>query len=106
MTRVRRPSPQATAVLLSLAEDRTAWSYGYELCQRLGIKPGTMYPILMQLADRGFLETGWENGPPPGRPPRHLYRLTGAGFQMAAELAEAERNAASLPRARLRTEGA
>lgn len=45
-----------------------------------------MYPILMRLADRGLLETSWETGQPGGRPRRHLYRLTGAGAALAAEL--------------------
>jgi PadR family transcriptional regulator, regulatory protein PadR len=36
---------------------------------------------------RGLLETSWESDPPAGRPPRHLYRLTGPGRAVAAELA-------------------
>lgn len=47
-----------------------------------------MYPILMRLADRGLLESSWEQDPPNGRPPRHLYRLTGAGMKQAAEIAK------------------
>ncbi|MDT3438829.1 PadR family transcriptional regulator [Pseudofrankia sp. BMG5.37] len=89
MTRTRRPSAQATAVVLALAEKPTAWRYGYELCQQLGIKPGSMYPILMRLTDRGLLETTWDTDVPPGRPPRHLYRLTGSGRVLATELAAA-----------------
>jgi PadR family transcriptional regulator, regulatory protein PadR len=99
VTRSRRPSPQTTAVLLALAEDPSTWRYGYELCQRLGLKAGSMYPILMRLADRGLLETAWETAAPPGRPPRHLYRLTGPGRALAAELAERAR---SQPAVRLR----
>jgi PadR family transcriptional regulator, regulatory protein PadR len=87
MTRSRRPSAQTTAVVLALAEQPTAWRYGYELCQQLGIKPGSMYPILMRLADRGLLETSWDTEVPAGRPPRHLYRLTGSGRALATELA-------------------
>jgi DNA-binding PadR family transcriptional regulator len=68
--------------------DPAAWRYGYDLCQELGLKAGSMYPILMRLADRGLLETTWEPGPPPGRPPRHLYRLTGSGLDLAAQLAD------------------
>jgi PadR family transcriptional regulator, regulatory protein PadR len=89
MTSSRRPSAQTTAVLLALAEEPTVWRYGYELCQQLGLKAGSMYPILMRLADRGLLETAWETDPPPGRPPRHLYRLTGTGVATARELATA-----------------
>jgi DNA-binding PadR family transcriptional regulator len=65
MTRVRRPSAQTTAVVLALAEQPTTWRYGNELCQRLDLKPGSMYPILMWLADRVLLETTWDAGAPP-----------------------------------------
>jgi PadR family transcriptional regulator len=87
VTRTRRPSAQTTAVVLALAEAPAAWRYGYELCQQLGLKAGSVYPILMRLADRGLLETAWEREPPAGRPPRHLYRLTGPGRSLAADLA-------------------
>jgi len=87
VTRSRRLSAQATAVVLALAESPAAWRYGYELCQQLDLKAGSMYPILIRLADRGLLETAWESDPPGGRPPRHLYRLTGPGRAMAADLA-------------------
>ena len=87
MTRTRRPSPQTIAVLRTLAEDPGRWRYGYDLCAELGIQAGSMYPILMRLADRGLLETSWEAEPAPGKPPRHLYRLTGAGRAYAASAA-------------------
>ena len=86
MGRKRRASPQTAAVLLALAEQGSDWSHGYELCGRLGLKAGTMYPILMRLADRGQVETAWEQEPPRGRPPRHLYRLSPAGAELAADL--------------------
>jgi PadR family transcriptional regulator, regulatory protein PadR len=99
VTRSRRLSAQATAVVLALAEEPAAWRYGYELCQALDLKAGSMYPILMRLADRGLLETTWESDPPAGRPPRHLYRLTGPGRTLAGELAAAaEESAAPAPR--------
>src|SRR5688572_8126680 len=96
MERLRRPSPQTVAVLLALADDPAAWRYGYDLCQELDLKAGTLYPILMRLADRGLLETAWEeweNDTPPGRPPRHMYRLTGNGCTMAVELKQMARRA-------------
>jgi PadR family transcriptional regulator len=89
VTRVRRPSAQTTAVVLALAEQPTAWRYGNELCQHLDLKPGSLYPILMWLADRDLLETAWEADVPAGRPPRHLYRLTGTGRALATDLAAA-----------------
>ena len=87
--RSRRPSRQTAAVVLALVEKRSAWRYGYDLCQQLDIKAGSLYPILVRLADRGMLESVWEKKPPAGRPPRHLYRLTGPGVAMAADLAKA-----------------
>ena len=81
----RRPSPQTIAVLTALSHDPHTWQYGYELGKDVGLAAGTLYPILMRLADRGLLEAGWETDAPPGRPPRHLYRLTAAGQRAAAE---------------------
>ena len=89
MTGTRRPSAQTTAVVLALAEQPATWRYGYALCQQLDLKAGSVYPILMRLADRGLLETTWESETSAGRPPRHLYRLTGPGRVLAAELAAA-----------------
>jgi len=93
MARNRRPSPETAEVVLALAEQGAEWSYGYDLCGRLGLKAGTMYPILMRLADRGQVETAWEMDAPRGRPPRHLYRLAPAGTELAAAL-RTERSAA------------
>jgi DNA-binding PadR family transcriptional regulator len=76
-------------VILALAERPTAWRHGYALCQQLDLKPGTIYPILVRLADRGLLETAWDTDVPTGRPPRHLYRLTGSGRALATDLAAA-----------------
>jgi PadR family transcriptional regulator PadR len=103
MARARRPSAQTTVVVLALADKPAAWRYGYELCQQLGLKPGSMYPILMRLADRGLLETTWDTDVPAGRPPRHLYRLTGPGRALAAELAAAP---ARRPDPKVRWQGA
>ena len=89
MTRVRQPSAQTAAVLQALAKDPGQWRYGYDLCAQLGVQAGSMYPILIRLADRGLLETSWETERVPGRPPRHLYRLTGTGRAYAASVTAA-----------------
>ena len=102
MTRQRRPSAQTTAVMLALAQRPARWRYGYDLCQQTELKAGSMYPILMRLADRGLLETAWEQDVPTGRPPRHMYRLTGAGRAYAAELAASATRAARSKPVRLR----
>jgi PadR family transcriptional regulator, regulatory protein PadR len=49
------------------------------------LKSGSLYPILVRLADRGLLETSWEPGL-GSRPPRHLYRLTSTGLDFVAAL--------------------
>jgi PadR family transcriptional regulator, regulatory protein PadR len=86
MERARRPSPQTVSVLLALAEEPSRWSYGYDLCRSLGLKAGTVYPILIRLAERGDVHTKWEQDVPSGRPPRHLYRLSPRGAKFVAEL--------------------
>jgi DNA-binding PadR family transcriptional regulator len=73
-------------VLLALAADPFAWRHGYDLLVDTGLQSGSLYPILMRLEDRGFLEAVWETGPPTGRPPRHLYRLTADGRALVATL--------------------
>jgi PadR family transcriptional regulator PadR len=80
----RRHSPQTLAVLAALAAAPEEWRYGYELGREVGLKAGSLYPILMRLEDRSLLESAWEAEPAPGRPPRHLYRLTAAGAEAAA----------------------
>jgi PadR family transcriptional regulator, regulatory protein PadR len=82
----RRPSPQTTAVILALAKQDSSWRHGYDLCQTLDLKAGTVYPILIRLAERGLVETAWEQAAPLGRPPRHLYRLSPAGADYLAGL--------------------
>lgn len=84
MATERRPSPQTLAVLRELAGQESGWGHGYDLCGRLALKPGTVYPILIRLAERGLVETAWEQDAPPGRPPRHLYRLSSAGAEYLA----------------------
>jgi len=71
-----------------MAEDPDRWRYGYDLCTQVGLKAGSMYPILIRLADRELLETSWEAEWVPGRPARHLYRLTTAGREYAAAVVE------------------
>jgi len=82
--RNRTPSPQTIKVLHALAAEPARWRYGYELGAQTGLKAGSLYPILVRLADRGLLDAEWEQTPPHGRPARHLYRLTAAGLQLAA----------------------
>lgn len=86
MTSPRRPSPQTVAVLLGLPGPQAGWRHGYDLCRSLDLKAGTVYPILIRLAERGLVDTTWEQDAPHGRPPRHLYRLSPEGAAFAATL--------------------
>lgn len=51
-----------------------------------GLSSGTLYPLLMRMTDQGLVEAEWHAPAQPGRPPRHAYRLTAAGFALALEL--------------------
>jgi PadR family transcriptional regulator, regulatory protein PadR len=82
-----RVSPQTFAVLEALLRHSSQWRHGYSLSQETELPSGTLYPILMRLEKLGWLEARWEEPEPGslGRPPRHLYRLTGPGRAWAAE---------------------
>lgn len=97
MVRARQPSPQTAAVLTVLAETNEGWSHGYDLCRTLDLKAGTVYPILIRLAERGLVETSWETDPPRGRPARHLYRLSAAGAEFARTVAASARASYGTP---------
>jgi DNA-binding PadR family transcriptional regulator len=80
----REFSPQTLLVLAALQEQSSQWQHGYALASRTGLKSGTLYPILIRLADRGLVEACWQEEPVAGRPRRHLYRLTADGLASAA----------------------
>ena len=69
-----------------LASTEVSELHGYEISRRTGIASGTLYPLLMRLADRGMLESRWEL-PGDGRRPRHLYRITPDGVEAATTAA-------------------
>jgi DNA-binding PadR family transcriptional regulator len=79
-----RMSAQTLQVLDAFLQNPTGWKYGYDISRNTGLKSGTLYPILIRLAERKLLETGWETVE-AGRPPRHLYRLTPDGLRFARE---------------------
>jgi PadR family transcriptional regulator PadR len=78
-------SAQTLSVLAALCDEPSQWQHGYALAKQTGLKSGTLYPILIRLADRGLVEACWQDEPAPGRPRRHLYRLTAAGLASATE---------------------
>ncbi len=85
-----RASKQTLKLLAALTAKAASWHYGYALSRETGLQSGTLYPILMRLEERGWLETQWETPQAPaekrgGRPPRHMYRLTAGGRACALE---------------------
>lgn len=92
MTRRKNSSPQSLAVLAVLLEQPREWIYGYELSKRTSLKSGTLYPLLIRLFDQGLLEDGWKESGSGGRPPRHMYRLTPAGLEMARRMLDSARD--------------
>ena len=93
-------SAQTLLVLGALCGAPSQWRHGYDLARETGLKSGTLYPILIRLADRGLMEACWEEGRPAGRPPRHLYRLSSDGLARAQAALAAAPPAASRPAAR------
>lgn len=80
-----RLSRQTLDVLDALLTRPGQWHHGYSLSQGTGIPSGTLYPILMRLEKLRWLETQWEDTRVAGRPPRHLYRLSGTAREWARE---------------------
>src|SRR5271163_2257657 len=82
-----RLSAQTLQVLDAFLQKPTGWKYGYDISRNTGLKSGTLYPILMRLAEYQLLETSWEAST-EGKPPRHLYKLTQDGLRYALEQLE------------------
>ena len=93
-------SPRAFYVLVALAEEDT---HGYALSKRVEtmsggtvrITGGTLYPLIRQMLDDGWIV---ETAAAPGDPRRRAYRLTPRGRRIAQ--AEAARLADVLRAAR------
>jgi PadR family transcriptional regulator, regulatory protein PadR len=82
--RSRALSAPARRLLAALADSSGGWRHGYDLCREGGLKSGTLYPLLIRLEAQGHLEAEWRDAEEPGRPPRHVYRLTASGLRLAA----------------------
>ena len=75
-------------LLEALSVRRQQWRHGYDLMKETGLLSGTLYPLLMRMTDQGLVEAEWREPSQPGRPARHAYRLTAAGFALAHEVAD------------------
>ena len=100
MPRPKNVSPQTIRVLARLLTPRNAWHYGYALARETRLPSGTLYPILIRLAEQGWLETKWTEPDRPGVPPRHTYRLTSAGARAAVERIDSRPQARAMLRTR------
>ena len=93
MPRIPHTSPQTLQLFQALLDDPQRWRYGYDLSKETALASGTLYPILMRLTDQRLLETAWEPSDEPGRPPRHIYRLTADGVALARQRLAARKTA-------------
>ena len=59
-------SAQTLSVLAVLCDRPSDWQHGYAIAKDTGLKSGTLYPILIRLADRGLIEARWEQEQPAG----------------------------------------
>ena len=77
-------------LLEALYSGSQQWRHGYELMKETGILSGTLYPLLMRMTDAGLVEAEWREPAQPGRPARHVYRLTTDGLALALALDAAQ----------------
>ncbi|MDT0387854.1 PadR family transcriptional regulator [Streptomyces dubilierae] len=91
MTNIRltKPTIAVLETLLSATDERPAW--GLSICRDADLGPGTVYPILDRLTDRGWVTSRSETDPHPGRPARRYYELTGEGRLLASQALEARK---------------
>jgi PadR family transcriptional regulator, regulatory protein PadR len=101
--RAPNTSPQTLALFELLLASGKKWRHGYDLAREAKLKSGTLYPLLMRLADQGVLESRWETDDTTYRP-RHVYRLTAQGAKVAKALLRNAFNRQAGPK--LRTQGA
>ncbi|MFF0095295.1 PadR family transcriptional regulator [Streptomyces canus] len=89
MTNIRltKPTIAVLQALLVATSDKPAW--GLSICRDADLGPGTVYPILDRLTERGWITSHEESTPHPGRPARRHYELTSTGRQAATEALEA-----------------
>jgi PadR family transcriptional regulator, regulatory protein PadR len=78
MPRPKNASKQTLKVLKHLLGSDDAWMHGYALSKQLGLKGGTLSPLLRRLETCGYLESRWDMH--TKGPPKRDYRLSLAGL--------------------------
>lgn len=75
MTRVKRSD--VSKRILQLLADEPGAIWGLEICRKLTLKPGTVYPILKRFEAAGWVTSEWETEPRGSKGPRRkLYRMS------------------------------
>lgn len=85
MQKQLRATRTTRAVLDALVEGFDDDLWGFRLCNLTGLPSGTVYPILSNLEDLGWVETRWDDSVTTG-PRRRFYRLTPTGLNEAKAL--------------------
>ncbi|MEV6302976.1 helix-turn-helix transcriptional regulator [Actinoplanes sp. NPDC051861] len=85
MSEMPRLTPQLVAVLLVLLESPATPRWGRDIARVIGLKTGTLHPILARLEQSGLVESCWEapDAVDRGRPRRRYYRFVPGGVQVA-----------------------
>ena len=87
------PLPFASiAVLHAIADGHR---FGFEIIDAIGLKSGTVYPVLEKLEGAGLVTSTWEDAARARRdkrPPRRYFDLTATGASALAEGLERYRN--------------
>lgn len=105
MRSIGRMSSAKAAVLSELLARPTDAHWGYDLMKKTKLSSGTLYPVLSQLEQAGWVRGSWETDKKAkGGPPRRAYRLTGHGLRSAPDallrFAGRRRHRSSLPTTR------
>lgn len=75
--RLTERSPAVLALIAEATDSDPVW--GLRLCERSGLGPESVYPILVRFTDAGWIERIQIPGAHPAAPARTGYRMTTAG---------------------------
>ena len=89
-----RLTAQTLLVLAALLANPGEWRYGYDLSRETDLTSGCLYPILIRLSQRGWLQSKWQHS--ENQKPRHMYRLTALGQRMSRQMVNSPKALARL----------
>jgi PadR family transcriptional regulator PadR len=102
MTTRPRLTPQTIGVLRVLLEAPATPRYGLDIARQVGLKTGTVHPILTRLQQAGWIDAFWEDSADHedasrSRPRRRYYRFTSDGAEAARHAIAETTSIASRP---------